>query len=50
MANAGHVPPVLVRVADGRSELLDLPTGAPIGVGGVPFGASGCPWPPATVW
>ena len=23
--------------ADGRSELLDLPTGAPIGVGGVPF-------------
>ncbi|MFD3437850.1 SpoIIE family protein phosphatase [Streptomyces sp. NPDC058685] len=37
MANAGHVPPVLVRAADGRSELLDLPTGAPIGVGGVPF-------------
>ncbi|OAR22963.1 PAS sensor protein [Streptomyces sp. ERV7] len=39
MANAGHVPPVLVRAADGRSELLDLPTGAPIGVGGVPFEA-----------
>ncbi|MGP9017469.1 SpoIIE family protein phosphatase [Streptomyces sp. BR1] len=37
MANAGHVPPVLVRAADGRSELIDLPTGAPIGVGGVPF-------------
>ncbi|MFI1830383.1 SpoIIE family protein phosphatase [Streptomyces sp. NPDC020412] len=37
IANAGHVPPVLVRAADGRSELLDLPTGAPIGVGGVPF-------------
>ncbi|WP_240135151.1 SpoIIE family protein phosphatase [Streptomyces sp. MUM 178J] len=37
MANAGHVPPVLVRAADGRSELLHLPTGAPIGVGGVPF-------------
>ncbi|MCX4820358.1 SpoIIE family protein phosphatase [Streptomyces sp. NBC_01142] len=37
MANAGHVPPVIVRAADGRSELLDLPTGAPIGVGGVPF-------------
>jgi serine phosphatase RsbU (regulator of sigma subunit) len=37
LANAGHVPPVLVRAADGRSELLDLPTGAPIGVGGVPF-------------
>ncbi|MFE6170755.1 SpoIIE family protein phosphatase [Streptomyces sp. NPDC056464] len=39
MANAGHIPPVLVRADDGRSELLDLPTGAPIGVGGVPFEA-----------
>ncbi|MFD9390758.1 SpoIIE family protein phosphatase [Streptomyces sp. NPDC060000] len=39
LANAGHIPPVLVRAADGRSELLDLPTGAPIGVGGVPFEA-----------
>lgn len=39
IANAGHIPPVLVRARDGRSELLDLPTGAPIGVGGVPFEA-----------
>nr|WP_234382439.1 SpoIIE family protein phosphatase [Streptomyces dysideae] len=39
IANAGHIPPVLVRSEDGRSELLDLPTGAPIGVGGVPFEA-----------
>ncbi|MGW0709537.1 ATP-binding SpoIIE family protein phosphatase [Streptomyces sp. NPDC002643] len=39
LANAGHIPPVLVRAADGASELLDLPTGAPIGVGGVPFDA-----------
>ncbi|MFH8408759.1 SpoIIE family protein phosphatase [Streptomyces sp. NPDC018019] len=37
LANAGHIPPVLVRAADGGSELFDLPTGAPIGVGGVPF-------------
>ncbi|WP_405609569.1 SpoIIE family protein phosphatase [Streptomyces sp. NBC_01508] len=37
IANAGHIPPVVVRAADGRSELLDLPTGAPIGVGGVAF-------------
>ncbi|MGW5664396.1 SpoIIE family protein phosphatase [Streptomyces sp. NPDC003758] len=37
LANAGHIPPVIVRAEDGRSELLDLPTGAPIGVGGVPF-------------
>jgi serine phosphatase RsbU (regulator of sigma subunit)/anti-sigma regulatory factor (Ser/Thr protein kinase) len=39
LANAGHIPPVLVRAEDGRSELIDLPTGAPIGVGGVPFEA-----------
>ncbi|MGW7514022.1 SpoIIE family protein phosphatase [Streptomyces sp. NPDC054796] len=37
MANAGHIPPVLVRAADGNSQLLELPTGAPIGVGEVPF-------------
>jgi anti-sigma regulatory factor (Ser/Thr protein kinase) len=37
MSNAGHIPPVLVRAADGRSELLSVPTGAPIGVGAVPF-------------
>ncbi|MGQ5638950.1 MULTISPECIES: SpoIIE family protein phosphatase [unclassified Streptomyces] len=36
VASAGHLPPVLTRT--GRSpELLDLPTGAPLGVGGVPF-------------
>lgn len=35
-ANAGHVPPVLVH-PDGRSEPLEPPSGAPIGVGGVPF-------------
>lgn len=28
---------MLVRAEDGRAELLDLPTGAPIGVGGVAF-------------
>ncbi|MEV0975375.1 SpoIIE family protein phosphatase [Streptomyces sp. NPDC049915] len=40
ISNAGHIPPVLVRAEDGRSELLDLPTGAPIGIGGVPFGTA----------
>jgi hypothetical protein len=37
IANAGHIPPVLVHHA-GQAELLtQLPAGAPIGVGGVPF-------------
>jgi PAS domain S-box-containing protein len=36
IANAGHLPPV--RVRPGRPpQLLDLPTGVPLGVGGVPF-------------
>ncbi|MFF3543880.1 SpoIIE family protein phosphatase [Streptomyces platensis] len=36
IAVAGHLPPVLMRT--GRSpELLDLPIGVPLGVGGVPF-------------
>jgi len=40
IALAGHLPPVHVR--PGRApELLDLPTGAPLGVGGVPFEATG---------
>ncbi|MGP3925299.1 SpoIIE family protein phosphatase [Streptomyces sp. 8N616] len=40
ISNAGHIPPVLVRAGDGRSELLEVPTGAPIGVGGVAFGTA----------
>lgn len=46
LSNAGHIPPVLVRAADGRSELLELPTGAPIGVGGVAFEATVVPVAP----
>ncbi|MFE2938353.1 SpoIIE family protein phosphatase [Streptomyces sp. NPDC059255] len=37
IANAGHIPPVLVRAEDGSGDVLDVPTGAPIGVGGVAF-------------
>ncbi|MFG2638529.1 SpoIIE family protein phosphatase [Streptomyces sp. NPDC048362] len=36
IANAGHMPPALARPG-GAAALLDLPTGAPLGVGGVPF-------------
>ncbi|MFF2652569.1 SpoIIE family protein phosphatase [Streptomyces sp. NPDC058045] len=36
IANAGHLPPVLIR-AGSSPELVGLPTGAPLGVGGVTF-------------
>ncbi|HEX6472883.1 MAG TPA: SpoIIE family protein phosphatase [Streptosporangiaceae bacterium] len=36
IANAGHVPPVLI-FPDGGAELIRLPSGAPVGVGGVAF-------------
>lgn len=36
LASAGHVPPLLVR-GDGRVERVEVPSGAPIGVGGVAF-------------
>jgi anti-sigma regulatory factor (Ser/Thr protein kinase) len=35
-ASAGHLPPAL-RHPDGSVEYLELPSGAPLGVGGVPF-------------
>jgi serine phosphatase RsbU (regulator of sigma subunit) len=38
IANAGHPPPVLLHLG-GRSEVLRVPSGAPIGVGGVDFEA-----------
>ncbi|MFE0043445.1 SpoIIE family protein phosphatase [Streptomyces albireticuli] len=39
-ANAGHLPPVLVRPG-ARPALLEMPAGAPLGVGGVPFESVG---------
>ncbi|TDC61363.1 GAF domain-containing protein [Actinomadura sp. GC306] len=36
LANAGHIPPVLVS-AYGESRVLGVPSGVPIGVGGEPF-------------
>ncbi|MET7935553.1 SpoIIE family protein phosphatase [Streptomyces sp. NPDC005322] len=41
MSTAGHLPPVLVHPGGG-AELLDIPSGAPLGVGGVPFSAVTC--------
>nr|WP_308416719.1 SpoIIE family protein phosphatase [Streptomyces sp. AJS327] len=38
VANAGHPPPVLLH-RGGRAEVLRIPAGAPIGVGGVDFEA-----------
>jgi serine phosphatase RsbU (regulator of sigma subunit)/anti-sigma regulatory factor (Ser/Thr protein kinase) len=38
IANAGHPPPVLLH-GNGLAEVLRVPPGAPIGVGGVPFEA-----------
>ncbi|GAB2964445.1 SpoIIE family protein phosphatase [Streptomyces heilongjiangensis] len=41
MARAGHPPPALV-TPDGEVEFLDLPTGPPLGVGGLPFETAEC--------
>ncbi|MGW3204107.1 SpoIIE family protein phosphatase [Streptomyces sp. NPDC001135] len=42
---AGHLPPALMRRGH-PAQLLDLPTGAPLGVGGVPFEATTIPFRP----
>lgn len=46
VACAGHLPPVLVR-AGRPPELLDLPTGTPLGVGSGPFETSALAMTPA---
>ncbi|WP_418955342.1 SpoIIE family protein phosphatase [Streptomyces tritici] len=46
MANAGHLPPVLVPATGGPAALVDLPTGAPLGVGGVEFETTRVPFAP----
>ncbi|MFK0173201.1 SpoIIE family protein phosphatase [Streptomyces sp. NPDC090306] len=38
VATAGHPPPVLLR-PDGTAEILDVPPGPPLGIGGLPFTA-----------
>ncbi|GGO89577.1 SpoIIE family protein phosphatase [Wenjunlia tyrosinilytica] len=39
ISTAGHLPPAVVH-PDGTAEFIDVPTGAPLGVGGVPFGTA----------
>ncbi|XCW06512.1 SpoIIE family protein phosphatase [Streptomyces sp. HUAS MG47] len=46
MANAGHLPPVLVPETGGPAALVELPTGAPLGVGGVEFETTRVPFAP----
>ncbi|MFG2292824.1 SpoIIE family protein phosphatase [Streptomyces sp. NPDC048603] len=36
MARAGHLPPLLV-APDGATEIVELPAGPPLGLGGMPF-------------
>ncbi|MFG2133107.1 SpoIIE family protein phosphatase [Streptomyces sp. NPDC048751] len=40
LARAGHPPPVLVS-SDGTVQVLDLPAGPPLGLGGLPFESAG---------
>ena len=42
IARAGHVPPLAV-YPDGRTELLDIPPGVPLGVGGHTFDSKDVP-------
>ncbi|MFD3925289.1 SpoIIE family protein phosphatase [Streptomyces sp. NPDC058614] len=48
MSSAGHLPPVLIR-PDGSADLLDIPGGVPLGVGGVPFGTMEVQLPPGSL-
>ncbi|WP_405927006.1 SpoIIE family protein phosphatase [Streptomyces sp. NBC_00035] len=48
LSSAGHLPPVLIR-PDGSADLLDIPGGVPLGVGGVPFGAMEVELPPGSL-
>ncbi|MGW1542691.1 SpoIIE family protein phosphatase [Streptomyces sp. NPDC002309] len=48
MATAGHPPPAIID-ARGRVEFPDLPTGAPLGIGGVPFESTELELPEGTL-
>ncbi|SPE99767.1 Stage II sporulation protein E (SpoIIE) [Streptomyces sp. MA5143a] len=48
LARAGHVLPVVV-APDGVVDVLDLPPGPPLGLGGLPFESVEVEWPEGTV-
>ncbi|MFD7711221.1 SpoIIE family protein phosphatase, partial [Streptomyces sp. NPDC059786] len=48
LSSAGHLPPVLTR-PDGEALLLDVPGGAPLGVGGVDFATAEHPMAPGSL-
>ncbi|MFH8369135.1 SpoIIE family protein phosphatase [Streptomyces sp. NPDC018031] len=47
VARAGHVPPLMV-AADGTARYLDVPVGAPVGAGVIPYDAVRVPAPPGS--
>ncbi|MFE9768328.1 SpoIIE family protein phosphatase [Streptomyces sp. NPDC005808] len=48
LSSAGHLPPVVIRPG-GSADLLDIPGGVPLGVGGVPFGTMEVELPPGSL-
>ncbi|GAA1914120.1 SpoIIE family protein phosphatase [Streptantibioticus ferralitis] len=48
LARAGHPPPALI-TPDGTARLIDLPPGAPLGIGGITYTTTEIPVTPGTV-
>ncbi len=48
LARAGHPPPALI-TPDGTARLVDLPSGAPLGIGGISYTTVEIPVAPGTV-
>ncbi|MCQ4042629.1 SpoIIE family protein phosphatase [Streptantibioticus rubrisoli] len=48
LARAGHPPPALIS-PDGTARLIDLPPGAPLGIGGISYTTTEIPLTPGTV-
>lgn len=48
LARAGHPPPALI-TPEGTARLVDLPSGAPLGIGGISYTTTEIPLAPGTV-